>query len=412
MLADLHSHYPMHLLDDWASGRGDRGPASTVARLRRVRKRPDKFKAFILSTLSRRINWRTPTSGPRVTVDAMEAGDVGLLLSVMYSPFAEIDLDHPFQADPRDDYFGELEILMDLVRDDLARPENAKRARLVKTAAEFEAARSDGVCAVVHCVEGGVHLGESHAAILGNVKKLADAGVAYITIAHLFWRGYATNVNAIPFIPTWLYKLLFPMPEGESLSERGETAVRAMIEHGIIVDLAHMDERALESTWKVLDEAPDMPVILTHAGYRFGKQEYMAGCETIERIAARDGVIGLIMAQHQLNDGIRRKTKTFEESLDTIFRHIDQIHEVTKSFDNIALGSDLDGFIKPTMTCVEAQQDLDRLRKPLADRYGQVAADKIRYGNVERVLQTLWSWKRARTRGVSSGASPPGTAAR
>ena len=32
-------------------------------------------------------------------------------------------------------------------------------------------------------------------------NKLAAHGVAYITVAHLFWRGVATNAPAIPFLP-------------------------------------------------------------------------------------------------------------------------------------------------------------------------------------------------------------------
>ena len=57
-----------------------------------------------------------------------------------------------------------------------------------------------------------------------------------------------------------------------------------------------------------------MPVVATHAGYRFGEQEYMLDRETILQIKRRNGVVGLIMAQHQLNEGVlpkgQKRTKT------------------------------------------------------------------------------------------------------
>ena len=38
----------------------------------------------------------------------------------------------------------------------------------------------------------------------------AQRGVAYITLAHLFYRGVAQNAPAIPFVPDALYKIVFP----------------------------------------------------------------------------------------------------------------------------------------------------------------------------------------------------------
>ena len=53
-----------------------------------------------------------------------------------------------------------------------------------------------------------------------------------------------------------------------------------------------------------------MPVISSHAGYRFGEQEYMRRRGRPLRDSGREGVVGLIMAQHQLNDGIRKRLTT------------------------------------------------------------------------------------------------------
>ena len=63
------------------------------------------------------------------------------------------------------------------------------------------------------------------------VERLADSGVAYVTLAHLFWRQVATNAPAIPFLPDWLYRRVFPQPD-RGLTELGTAAVRAWFASG------------------------------------------------------------------------------------------------------------------------------------------------------------------------------------
>ena len=107
---------------------------------------------------------------------------------------------------------------------------------------------------------------------------------------------------------------MFPQPEGDGLTDRGVAALRAMVRNRVLLDISHMRGDALQETFKLLDEELDpdcrVPLLATHVGYRFGKQEYMLDEATILQIKRRDGVIGLILAQHQLNDGLRDKTKT------------------------------------------------------------------------------------------------------
>ena len=120
----------------------------------------------------------------------------------------------------------------------------------------------------------------------------------------------------------------------------------------------------------------------SHAGYRFGSQHYNLDDRTLARVAARDGVVGLILAQHQLNDGVRRtNTKTLAETMDVIDRHIAKLGP-----DHVAIGSDLDGFIKPTMGGVESAADLKPLADMLRARHPE-AADRILEGNALRVIR-------------------------
>jgi microsomal dipeptidase-like Zn-dependent dipeptidase len=242
----------------------------------------------------------------------------------------------------------------------------------------------------VHCIEGGFHLGATEDEVTAHVHELAARGVFYITLAHLFWRRVAANTPALPFLPDAVYNALFPQAKGVALSPLGEAAVRAMYTSGILVDISHMRDDAIDETFALIEtldretgaDPTDYPVIVSHAGYRFGGQKYNVSDSTIARVAGRGGVIGLIFAQHQINDGLRRTdTKTLAQSLDVLGRHIDAIGP-----DHVALGSDLDGFIKPTLGGIDTAADLAPFAAGLRTRYPDVA-EQILEGNARRVIQ-------------------------
>src|SRR5262249_8519608 len=156
------------------------------------------------------------------------------------------------------------------------------------------------------------------------------------------------------------------------LGELGDVAVRAMVRERVLVDLSHMSARARDDTLALMervDLAHEVPVIATHSPYRFGRQHYNLGPRAVERIAARDGVIGLILAEPQAADGLRpRRTRTLDDSLKVLFAHIDRIRDITGSHRHVAIGSDLDGFIKPTLAGLDSAADLAALERALVNR--------------------------------------------
>ena len=104
MLADLHAHYPMHVV-------GDVTPVTAVERMRQLSGRRgigDKGRALALGVLSRLFSDRDWWAGYRVTVPHIREGGVGLVLSVLYRPFEEMDLDKPYTAPPDSGYFAKL----------------------------------------------------------------------------------------------------------------------------------------------------------------------------------------------------------------------------------------------------------------------------------------------------------------
>ncbi len=358
------------------------------------------MRALLVGLASLFANYRSLFSGPRVRMSYMRTGGVGVALSVLYSFFDEIDVDEGSQ--PRPGYLRSITGQISVVERHVA-DQHADEAAVVHNPQELEAAHRAGKMALVHCVEGGFHLGSSPVKIAEGVSRLADLGVAYVTLAHLIWRGVATDAPALPFLTDEEYRQWLPQPE-EGLSELGRAAVEAMVRERVLIDISHMSERSLDDTFALLerlDPQKTVPVVGTHAGYRFGTQEYMLAAEALRRIAERNGVVGLIFAQHQVFDGLDvkphgwlglpiRKRPRFEDSFEALCRHIDRIHDVTGSHRHTAIGSDLDGFIKPTLPGLEDMRDMAPLERALRDRYGEENGELICSGNALRLLTTYW----------------------
>lgn len=407
MLVDLHAHYPMHVgppepwpvaLQWWS----ERGRASFV----------DRFDAAVLGCASRLWNWESFTAGPRVTIDGMRAGGVGVALSVLCSPLLEMgnrltmrySRKPPYGAPPEDRYTTVLLRQMAAVEQRVAR-RHPHAVTIARSPAEIDAAQAAGKLALVHCVEGGFSLGASPGSIERSVRLLAARGVAYVTLAHLAWRQVATNVPSAPFASDDLYDKVFPQPD-VGLSELGRAAVRAMVAEGVLLDVTHMSATALDDTFALLDELDSertVPVLASHCGYRFGAQAYNLNDTTIRRIAARGGAIGLILSTYFVADGLDVAPSSFDESFDLLCRHIDAIRGVTGSYEHIAVGTDLDGFIKPTLPGLGDSAQLGRLGPALVARYGSATSEAIQSGNAMRVLRAGWRGTRVESAGDFAG---------
>jgi microsomal dipeptidase-like Zn-dependent dipeptidase len=206
----------------------------------------------------------------------------------------------------------------------------------------------------------------------------------------------ATNAPALPFLPDWLYRVIFPQPAGVGLSGLGEAAVRAMYDQGVLVDITHMSNQSLTDTFALLDELDRdrrRPLVASHIACRLGPLAYNLDDDTIARVAERGGVLGVIDCRHYITDrrGPNARDRTLEASIDLICEHIDRIVAVTGTFDHAAIGTDLDGYIKPALTGLEHAGRLGDLQAGLQARYGADDAGKICSDNALRVLRTRFA---------------------
>ncbi len=387
MLVDLHAHFPMHLLPDEQQRTHDHAKAWWRQR----------WEAQLVRLISRVANYQGPGDTPSVTEELMSDGDVGVTLSVLYQPLDEMDLTQEYGAPPRESYFDDITAQLRTVEEYVK--DHSSKVTIAHTPTELDTLLGGGVPILIHAIEGGFQLGRDAAELQRNVRALAGLGVAYVTVAHLFLRDVATNAPALPFLPDWLYHLVFPEKGKRGLTALGREVVQALVDEGILIDITHMSQASIKDVLAVLDArdpGKEVPVIATHMACRFGGLEYCFDDDTIRAVADRGGVLGCILCEHYITNGLPGGVKSFQDSVNALCRHIDKIHEATGTYDHVGVGSDLDGYIKPALPGLEHMGRMAELQKELRARYGDADAEKISSGNALRVLRAEWGRKRPR----------------
>jgi microsomal dipeptidase-like Zn-dependent dipeptidase len=387
MLVDLHAHFPMHLLIDEQQRTHERVQTWTRQRL----------EGKVVELISHFANYQGPGDTPSVTETLMRAGGVGVALSMLYQPLDEMDLTERYGAAPCSSYFQDLVDQRQTVEDYVAA--HAGEVAIAHSTSELQRLLEGDAPILIHAIEGGFQLGHDPGEVQRNVRTLAELGVAYVTIAHLFFRSVATNAPALPFLSDRTYNLVFPQEDGLGLTEIGRQAVESMVDEGILIDITHMRSESIHDVLELLDKRDpehEIPVIATHMACRFGGLEYCFDDDTIVRVAQRGGVFGCILCEHYITSGLPETDASLEGSIDALCRHIDKLHDLTGSYEQIAIGSDLDGYIKPALPGLEDMGQMSELQRELRARYGDENAHRICRDNALRLLREQWGRKRPR----------------
>lgn len=231
--------------------------------------------------------------------------------------------------------------------------------------------------AVVHALEGGHALGGS----VDCIPQLARKGVAIITLTHFFQKGIASSPNAFPFFADadadWA-------PTG--LSPFGRDVIRAMEEHGVIVDVTHATDHALSDILSFVRR----PVVATHSGSRtLSDHPYGIHDEHAREIASKGGLIGIILYPYLLSNYIDEEEAVSRGSLRDFVRTIEYLIELLGSHRSLAVGSDFSGFIR-------GPRDLSDLghvalvREALQANLKDDVVEDVIAGNAIRFLQEHW----------------------
>jgi membrane dipeptidase len=308
----------------------------------------------------------------RVTLDYAASARLKAFCNVLYDPSDEFcPATQPFASIRK-----QMELVNRAVEDD-------GRFRLATCGSELAQIVADGKrIAVFHGVEGGYAVEDP-----GNVSKLADSGVAYVILAHLFYRGIATCVNPFPCLDDSTYPVLYPQPQG-GLTTLGKEICHSLFENRVLVDITHSTQESIDDVFEIASKYPGHPVIASHTAARSVNHALInMSASTIQRIAESGGIVGVIFYGHWLKPS-DPAVHPGQKQLDWLFHHVNAIAEAS-SCDSVGLGSDFDGFIKP-IAGLENTKTSTILEAALQAHYGQSKAAKILHENALRVLKAGW----------------------
>ena len=155
-------------------------------------------------------------------------------------------------------------------------------------------------------------------------------------------RWYQAGVRIVG--PVWAgTRFCGGMYEGEGFTREGWHLLEIMSQLGIGLDIAHMNEKSALQALELYEGV----VLASHANARallkWDRSERHLTDLTIQRLAARGGVVGVMpfnrfLAPDWTNSQPRDKVK-----LDHLADHIDHICQVSGSARHVAIGTDFDG---------------------------------------------------------------------
>jgi membrane dipeptidase len=190
--------------------------------------------------------------------------------------------------------------------------------RKVRTAADIDRARADGVMSALLGIEG-AHALEGK---LENLDAFARRGVRYLGILH-----FSANEAGAPAFGKGADPAQGLTAWGRALVERCEA-------NKVVVDLAHINKRGFMDVCEMVKKPP----IVSHTGV-LGAFEHWRNIddEQLRAVADRGGCVGVIFCPKFVGG----------DGLEPVVKHLLHILDVVGE-DVPALGSDWDGFIVPT----------------------------------------------------------------
>jgi len=257
-------------------------------------------------------------------------------------------------------------------------------ARVARSVVELDGILSMGAnrpIAVVHNVEGAHSLDGD----VGNLRRLHDRGVAYLTLGHFYENDVVHPCFPFPESVQNLGCFKGGRNVALGLKPFGEAVIEEMIELGIILDIVHCTPPARRRIYDIVGDR--LPIIASHVGaYEVNPSPYNLKDWEIKKIAATGGVVGVIFMNYWL---MPNETK---RGLNFIARTLNHFVRVA-GIDHVAIGSDFDGFTDPPDDLKDASLFPNLTQRLIAEGYGTKEIDKIWGQNALRVLRQGWGKK-------------------
>jgi membrane dipeptidase len=174
--------------------------------------------------------------------------------------------------------------------------------------------------------------------------------------------------------------------EGGGLTKDGWALLETAADYNFILDLTHMSD---EASLQVLDNY-EGPIIASHSNARaLVPSKRQLNDTQINRIAERNGVIGIAFANPFLKAGLSLTDPKESVTIEHVLAHIDHICQNVGNADHVGIGTDFDGGfgVESVPAEIETPSDFHLLTKALQEYgYDEDAVTKIMGGNWLRLL--------------------------
>ena len=237
---------------------------------------------------------------------------------------------------------------------------------LVRTGSDLDHLLDNDMLAMVLHLEGAEAIHEN----LDNLERYYEKGVRSIGLVwsrpNVFGCGIQYSFPGSP-------------DTGDGLTRQGKELVRQCNRLGVLVDLAHINEKGF---WDVA-RISDVPLVVSHTGiHALSPASRNLTDAEIDAVGASGGLVGIMFEPSELREDGQPNPDT---PLETLVRHIDYVAQRIGS-DHVALGSDFDGAQMPQE--LKDAAGLPKLMGALEDAgyHGEDLA-KITSGNWLRILR-------------------------
>ncbi|HEV7134081.1 MAG TPA: dipeptidase [Gaiellaceae bacterium] len=286
---------------------------------------------------------------------------------------------------PEDDYAGDPRAAVEETddgwevpfADELAGDRASSVAQELAAVAERDLTIVRTIGDLERCLEGGepgaiLHLegAEPVEPGLGNLDGWVERGIRSIGIVwsrpNAFGCGVPFHYPGTPNV-------------GPGLTDAGRELVRACNERGVMLDLAHLNERGFFD----VAELSEAPLVVSHsAAHALAPMPRSLTDGELDAIGDSGGLVGVVF------DTVMTRSDgelVFDTALDVIAGHIDYIAERI-GLEHVALGSDFDGCYPPA-----ALDDVTKMQA-LLDVLGWDDDELVQlaHGNWLRVLRATW----------------------
>lgn len=271
--------------------------------------------------------------------------------------------------------------------------------------AEFEEMISQGKVVFLHSIEGahclGPPTGVMHQVLEDRLGELSQIGVCQFTLAHFFDNVLVSSQGGIPPNVRKLINYQLKNIYEKGYNETDNIAIRVvdkMLDLGIIIDLVHCHPGAKAMVYARNDARGirKRPLVFSHTGVRevalkynpelpWRDALYLPDQEDILKIKECGGVLGVIFMDYWLNgqEGVAKATGIILETIEYI-RHI------CGNYENVSIGSDLDGFTEVPSDLAGENLMPSLIGKMKASGIGDPDIRKICFENYRRVLKNGW----------------------